>query len=113
VKSAIDGYYAAWGKQGPSDIRAALAGHLAPEVEFRDPHGVANGPDELAAHIAAVHQFMRGMALEQDGEPSLCHAQAISKWVANSGGTPVARGQNVMDLTPSGLIQRITGHWMG
>lgn len=113
VRASIDGYYAAWGKGDMKSITAALHGHVSPEVEFRDPHGVVIGVGELAAHILAVKQFMRGTVLEQDGEPSLCHSQAISKWVATSGGTQVARGQNVIDLTPDGLVRRITGHWMG
>jgi len=110
-QKALDAYYAAWGKQDLTAIRDTLATCLAPDAEFRDPHGVTVGIDELAAHIDAVHRFMAGVELKTEGTPSLCHTQALSVWLAKAGPNTVARGHNVIDFTPSGLIQRVTGHW--
>lgn len=111
MRAAVDGYYAAWGAEGVEAIAEALARCCDSKVEFRDPHGVTVGIRELAEHIQAVHTFMRGVVLEQDGAPSQSHAQVLSRWVAKAGGKAVAAGHNVIDFTASGKIARITGHW--
>ena len=75
-------FFTAWNTPDADVRRALLDTAVSADVSFRDPYAAVAGLDDLAAHIAAVHAFMPGMAIEPAGEARLCQGTALCDWVA-------------------------------
>ena len=107
-------FFTAWNTPDAEVRRALLATAVSHEVSFRDPYAAVSGLDELAAHIAAVHSFMPGIAIEPTGEARLCQGTALCDWVARAAdGQPRGAGTHVFTLGPDGRIATCVGFWTG
>ena len=68
------------------------------------------GLDELVEHLALVHRFLPGLALEARGSLRRSHDVALVDWAAvRSDGGTAAAGTNVMRFAPDGRIADVVG----
>lgn len=113
VVEKIDAWYAAWNETDAVKRALLLEKAVIDKVEFRDPHGFADGRSEVAEHIGAVHIHMPNMHVTREGEPKRTQSVAISRWSARPQDSAIAvlSGTNVYDLAPDGRIARISGIW--
>ena len=110
--AVVDAWFAAW-NEAQADARPEAFARVADaEVRFRDRYGFTSGLDDLLGHVAAVHQFMRGLQMRREGNVRHCQGRALSDWVAlGAHGTPRAKGTNVFAFGPDGRIADVTGFW--
>ena len=110
--AVIDRYFQLWNMADAAARRQAMDTAVSPDVIFQDPYGSTAGVDEFAAHIIASRQFMPGLRLERVAEVRQCQGTALAEWrVTGAGGAVIARGINVMNLSPDGRITRVVGFW--
>jgi uncharacterized protein YndB with AHSA1/START domain len=112
--TVIGRFFSAWNTPDAAARQATLATAVTADVTFRDPYAAVTGLDDLAAHIAAVHTFMPGLALTPAGEARQCQGTALCEWVARGAdGAARGAGTNVFTLAPDGRIAACVGFWNG
>lgn len=91
--------------------RAALLGKCcAPAVRVRSAFACCDNVEELSAHIANGLRHMPGCAIEQHGAARHMHGVVRVPWrVRSPDGRDLFAGENVLALSPAGLIEQITG----
>jgi len=112
VQQLIDAYFDLWNTR-EAGVRLERMNQLFdPAIRFQDRYSCTSGLEDLAPHLAAVHQFMPGLTIARNGDVQECQGTAVSKWVVTrADGTEASRGLNVFSLTPEGKIVRIVGFW--
>jgi uncharacterized protein YndB with AHSA1/START domain len=112
VQQRLDDYFELWNTTNSAERFEKMNGLLQQDILFQDKHSCTSGLEDLNAHLNAYHHFMPGMSISRDGEVRECQGTVLCRWIANkSDGTRMASGRNVFVLSPSGLIQRVTGFW--
>jgi len=107
---AVAAWFASWNEPDGERRRAALARAVSDDVRFRDAHGDVYGLDELVGHVAAVHRFAPGLALEPRGTLRRAHDVGIIDWAAvTADGKTAMTGSNVMRFAPDGRIVDVVG----
>ena len=109
---AIDIWFEAWNTTDPGVRVDVLERVAARDLQFRDRYGLTHGVEEMAGHLAAVHQFMPGMTLARTGDVRQCQGRALSDWVATgSDGAARGRGTNAFAFDADGKIREVVGFW--
>ena len=108
----VDRWFAAWSDPQTTSREATLATITSDVTGFYDRFSSIVGPDDLKAHLAAVHQFMPGMRLERRGDVRHCQSRVLADWVAlGSDGQERGRGTNLFVLDADSRIAEVTGFW--
>jgi uncharacterized protein YndB with AHSA1/START domain len=106
----IDAWFQAWNEHDAAARLAVLGRLAAPDLQFRDRHGLIRGVEEMAGHLAAVRQHMPGMTLSRTGEVRHCQGRALSDWVATgTDGAPRGRGTNAFVFDADGRVRDVVG----
>ena len=110
--ATADAWFAAWSDPDAATREATLDRIVAPAIRFRDRFSLVTGPDDLRAHLAAVHRFMPGMRIARAGAIRHCQGVVAADWVATGpDGAERGRGQNVFTLAGDGRIEDVVGFW--
>jgi uncharacterized protein YndB with AHSA1/START domain len=108
----VDRWFAAWSDAGSGNRNAVLAQILSPRIQVSDRFSCLAGPDDVSAHLAAVHRFMPGMRMTRVGDVRQCQGLVLADWVARgSDGAERGRGTNVFRVDIDGRIDAVTGFW--
>jgi uncharacterized protein YndB with AHSA1/START domain len=108
----IDAWFAAWSEPDEAKRRAQLDAAVAPGVRFRDRFSNVDGRADLEPHLAAVHVFMPGLAIERAGAVRHCQGTALADWIVRArDGSEKGRGTNVFALDADGRIEEVVGLW--
>jgi uncharacterized protein YndB with AHSA1/START domain len=112
VAALADRWFAAWNEPDEAARRRALEALVTPAVVFHDAFGCTQGLEDLAAHVTGAKAHMHGITLERTSEPRQCQGTALVDWLARraDGGT-LAKGTNVLELSPDGRLARVVGLW--
>jgi uncharacterized protein YndB with AHSA1/START domain len=112
AESKVDAWFRAWAESSDDARKAALVSLVASSISFRDRYSATDGIDDLSAHIAATHKFMRGVRLERRGAIRHCQGTTLADWVAMAAdGKEIGKGTNVFQLGGDGKIEAVTGLW--
>jgi uncharacterized protein YndB with AHSA1/START domain len=110
--STIDRWFEAWGKADSASRERTIFEITAPDVGFRDRFSSISGIDDLTGHLAAVHRFMPGMALERRGGIRQCQGHVLADWIARTpDGGELGAGTNLFVFDADGRISDVTGFW--
>ncbi len=105
VAERVDGWFAAWSSDDPSERAWLLEKAAADGVRFRDAWAVTDGRDELLAHVRAARRHMPGVRIERVGEPRHVQGAVLVEWQARgTDGKTVLRGTSAFELAPDGRI---------
>lgn len=112
VAALADRWFAGWNEPDEAARRRALEALVTPAVVFHDAFGCTQGLEDLAAHVTGAKAHMHGITLERTSEPRQCQGTALVDWLARraDGGT-LAKGTNVLELSPDGRLARVVGLW--
>ncbi len=111
IDTVIDGYFAMWNETDPRRRREAIAATWSPEARYVDPMVAADGPEELDAMVAGVHERFPGHRFRLTGAVDAHHDRARWNWeLAGPGGAaPVVVGVDFAVLAPDGRLREVTG----
>jgi uncharacterized protein YndB with AHSA1/START domain len=113
VGSAVDAWFEAWSDRDAAARDATLAHLTSPHVRFRDKFSVIEGAADLAAQIAAYHQFMPGLRIARDGDIQHCQGTVLANWIARTvDGTERGRGMSVFTFNAHNQIESVIGFWL-
>lgn len=104
-------YFGAWNEPDSEARGKLLEACCAEDVAFKDEYAAFEGRDKLSLHIGGTQFHLPG-TLELAGEPSICRGEILLPWqLVSEDGEAVYRGTNHAEVTPQGLIRRVTGFW--
>src|SRR5262249_46344172 len=109
AERAVDTWFAAWNETDAGKRAALIAACCAPDVTFRDQWSALAGQDDLVPHIGGAQQFVPGIAVARTGPVRHCQGTLLVDWAMQQGGTAIASGSNVFELTPDGRIRAAVG----
>jgi SnoaL-like domain len=102
------GYAACWDMAG-DERRAALAGHVDPAVEYRDPQSEVHGIDELETYMRGFAAAFPGQHFEIRAVADH-HGRSLARWAqVGDGGTVTMDGASMALHASDGRLLEVTG----
>jgi uncharacterized protein YndB with AHSA1/START domain len=113
AQNVVDAWFSAWAEPDDSARRATLTRIASRDVQFRDRYAAIESLDDLVAHAGAAQRFMPGVRIERRGAVRHCQGMVLVDWAVTNKGAENGRGTSVFILSPTGMIERVTGFWGG
>lgn len=106
----IDTYLSAWNETDPSRRSTLIAAVWAGDGRLIDPPIAAEGHEKICEMMSALHAHYPGHRFRRASGIDTHHDHLRFAWelVAPDGAVAIA-GLDVGELTPDGLLRRITG----
>ena len=99
-------YLETWNETDPAARQAAVAKLWADDGVYTDPLGVAAGPGQIDAHIAAAQAQFPGLAFALEGPVDAHHDIARFHWSLGDG---LVVGFDVLSANADGQVTRVYG----
>lgn len=110
MNEALGAYAAAWNEADAQKRERLLEKGFAPDGEYADPAGRANGRQELSTMIAGFLQTYPGSTIEVDSGIDEHDGYARFTWVAkDADGNAFLPGMDFASFAPDGRVAQIVG----
>jgi hypothetical protein len=105
-------YFDMWRTTDPADRQQLVEQVFTTDGRHVDPNADAQGHDELAAMITAVHEGFAGFGIARTSGIDQHGDQLRFSWeMVGADGSVMLAGIDVAEIAPDGRLVRVAGFW--